>query len=65
MWIFAVGSGGEVVNGTVSNSNSQILYNISCPEYTYGFYDCSYSTTPPLVCIDHQMDAVVACYDGE
>ena len=59
------GPGGEVVNGIVSNSNSQIVYNISCPEYAYSFYDCSYSEMPPSVCLGHQMDAVVVCYDGE
>ena len=29
------------------------------------FESCSYSETPPQACLNHQLDAVVVCYEGE
>ena len=63
--MFHVCAGGEVANVTTSDSKSQILYIISCPEDGYGFKSCLYSEKPPQACLNHQLDAVVVCYDGE
>ena len=57
-------AGGEVLTGMPSDSESPIVYNFSCPMYG-GFQSCSYSETPPQACLNHQLDAVVVCYEGE
>ena len=57
-------AGGIIVGSKPSDSTSQILYNVSCPTSTYGFYSCSYSEIPPEDCSNHQADTVVACYEG-
>ena len=59
------GVGGKVVTSIPSSSTSSVLYNISCPEYVYNAYDCSFSDMIPQACFSHQMDTVVACYEGE
>ena len=60
-----IDAGGKVVASVPSNSTSSVFYNISCPEYVYDFDDCSFSDMVPQACYSHQMDAVVACYEGE
>ena len=69
MWIYlrlcVAGTGGEIISSTQSNSTSSVLYNITCPEDSAGFDYCSYSDMVPEACLSHQMDAVIACYEGE
>ena len=48
-----------------SRSTSSVVYNFSCPEYVYDTYNCTFSDMTPEACFSHQMDAVVACYEGE
>ena len=57
-------AGGIIVGSKLSDNTAQILYNVSCPMYTYEFYSCSYSEIPPEDCSNHQADTVVACYEG-
>ena len=65
LFVYTYTVGGEVLYSLESTSNLPVLSNISCPEYTYAFYDCSFSNVSSSACINHQMDAVAQCYDGE